>query len=194
MLQAFLHSTKQSERKMGTHIFTSVEVKTDTGWAVNEQAVFTADPTWPGMEGKSYTDRPFFNQNYVLFTLLVGRRGVEGITPIGNCRGLPADATSTSVHELAGFYESTQWDDPDEMLTVDERIRRRVNIDRVGFSWMGVNELLSIDFDIQVPKRGDPGCMITLREALGGLFQKHMSQIISLGDPNHTRFLFCFED
>ena len=179
---------------MGTHIYTSVEVKTDTGWAVNERAVFTADPTWPGMACKSYTDRAFFNQNYEFFTLLVGLRSVEGITPMGNCRGLPEDADTTSVHELAGFHEVTQWDDPDEELPVDERVRRRFNVDRAGFSWVGVSELLAVDFGIQVPDRGNPGCIITLREALGGLFQQHLSQISSLGDPNHTRLLFCFED
>lgn len=179
---------------MGTHIYTCAEIRTNGRWVASEKAVFIASPTWPGMEGLQFTDRPFFSQNYELFTLLVGCRGVAGITPIGSCRGLPEDSTSTSVHRLAGFYETTQWDDPDEELTVDERVRRRVNVDRVGFSWIGVNELLAVDYDIEVPDRGNPGKIITLSEALGTLFHKHLSQIISLGNPADTRVLFCFED
>lgn len=98
------------------------------------------------------------------------------------------------MHRLAGFYETTQWDDPNEELTVDERVRRRVNVDRVGFSWIGVNELLAVDYDIEVPDKGNPGKIITLSEALGTLFHRHLSQIISLGNPADTRVLFCFED
>ena len=47
---------------------------------------------------------------------------------------------------------------------------------------------------IEVPNRGNPGKMITLSEALGTLFHKHLSQIITLGNPADTRVLFCFED
>lgn len=179
---------------MGTYIHTSVEVRKDAGWAANEDAVFTADPTWPGMEGEKLTIRPFFNQNYALFALLTGRRDVPGITPIGISRGLPTDTTEDSLQKLAGNYEYTRWDDPDAVLTVDERVRGRINLDRVGFSWIGVDELLAIDYGIQVIDPCEPGSLITLGEALGSLYLKHLSQIKSLGNPVNTRVLFCFDD
>lgn len=178
---------------MGTYIHTCIETLTEAGWAVNENPIFTADPTWPGMEGATFTHRAFFSQNYELFTLLVRARDVPGITPLGDFRGLPEDASDEAVHELIGHYETTLWDDPDVELTVNERVSRRVNVDRGGYSWIGVDELLAIDYDTTVDQGTDQNSAVTLRDALGGLYMRHLEEIQILGAPTKTRVLFCFD-
>lgn len=178
---------------MGTYIYTCAETLTDSGWVANTAEIFTADPTWPGMEGQAFTHLPFFSQNYALFALLVGYQEVPGITALGKPRSLPTDASDHALHELVGMYETSMWDDPDEVLTVDERIRRRVNVDRGGYSWICIDELLAVDYDQVVEAATEHAPAVLLRDALGSLCMRHLQQIQSLGAPAKTRLLFCFD-
>jgi hypothetical protein len=178
---------------VGTYIYTSAEVRKKAGWKASKKEVFTCDPDWPGMNGARFTARPFYNQNSVLFALLVGRKDIPGIVPLGDYRSLPEDSTPESVDELVGQYEYRRCDDPDEVLTVDQRIRGRYDLDRGGFSWIGADELMAIDYDQLVPDYGQPAQLIPLSDALGDMYMSHLKKLSRLGSPENVRILFCFD-
>lgn len=176
---------------MGTYIKAVVEILTSEGWVPNASPVFynydrQDDPR------EARVPQPNLGQNYELFTLLAGVREVEGITPLSKPRGLPEDTHSSTLFDLAGPYESCPFGYEDEPANVADYLSRRSDIERFAFSWVGVDELLHIDYELMVPVRMEQAKTTSLRDALGDRFFNILEQIQLVAPASQARMLFCF--
>lgn len=178
---------------MGTYIRTVVEIHTEEGWSISNALVFTNDKMWSSNGTGPFICVPFSSQNYDVYALFSGIRDRHGIRPIADPRGLPDDASYSSVSRLAGPLDFSPWDDKEECdMTVAERVSQRVDKDRGCFSWLGTEELLAVDYEQLVESDPSGSSTQTLKMALGERYFEHLNQLKTLSGGQRSRVLFCF--
>jgi len=178
---------------MGDYIKTAVEVLGPDGWFESEASVFSNDPSWPGHDSSESTRYAFFWQNYTMYSLFADVRTRDlGIVPIAPGRGLPSDASDSSLLRLLGGWSHGDWFFPVEINTVADKVANRQDDAIFGLSWVSAAELNEVDYDVLITSINEPIETVTLRNALGTRYFQHLDQLAQLGKPDNVRLLFCF--
>lgn len=111
---------------MGCDIHVVAEARTDGVWTAVTEPIFPGDQ-FDVMHGRPLVVEPFGWRSYSMFTLFAGVRDRgEGIRPISEPRGLPADATEESRNALGHEFD----------------------YDMHSRSWLAVADLLGVDQDV----------------------------------------------
>ena len=181
---------------MGDYIRTVAEVRADGKWHKNEGAVFPNPHEGMGRDPRPLIESPFTKQNYPAFALFANVRNRFGIEPISEPRGFPEDADTSSVGQLVpGIFS-----EPDSFYDVPLPPRTIAELVKVhggwyfGYSWLSAAELAAVDYDRTLVDQDDIGRPVatTYRESLGDDYFEQLRALLSLGEPEDVRILFCF--
>jgi hypothetical protein len=157
---------------MGCDIHTYIEVQDGTG-------------QWRHAPG----DELFGRRSYGVFGFLADVRNYSAVTPIAEPRGLPEDVSFGVTHEHAeweGDAHTESWLSARELVDFDyeqEMNDRRITRQTGPNSWNG-----------GITGEPEEGTVMPYREFLGQAFLDDVAKLASLGDPDHVRLVFWFDN
>lgn len=176
---------------MSTSIHVAIEQRQVAGW-VNIHA--EPDINWNPKVGTPFCALSW--QNYDLFGFLAGVRRSPLSNPIAAGRGLPDDTTEETLDAIAPYSSAMLgggyggWSHPEPTTPNERAAESGSEHELYGFSWVGLEELLSVDYDQVIQtEHGDPA---TCRDKLGTWYFKNLDDLSKLKQKGGIRLLFCF--